>query len=567
MLFPLRRCVPLVLFFAAVAHSGPTLDLRKGLPTVTDSLPVLPGMLPSEPGTFRFAIIGDKTGGPRDEWEIFDRAVDDINLLRPDFALMIGDQIHGYTDDAGQIDDEWATFLEHAGRLDVPLFLVPGNHDVTTPEMVEDWEQRHGATYYSFDYREAHFLVLNTEEERSGSMTFGDEQIEFILRDLARSRDARHTFLFMHRPAWRNCMRPPDMDLADGWAQISGALGDRPWTVFSGHRHWLMYEVRGGHRHFVLGPTGGNLGSPGVREYGKLHHWTLVTVQPDTVHVAIVEPGGPVWPQDVATGEFICAAKKVVELRSEPPVREDRSTWRIAFTGEVHNTLADTADVRIVIRGRGWPKITGPTDTTLNRIPPGGRAAVSYRFDVPAAQIPERPEWRFHATILAGTISSRWDELPFAPDAMIETIPRWIIAGPFPWDDARASSCDARFTRAAEAWSDGRLWFTQLLGSADSTTGFARATIHSGHSQTVWAEYWITDRGEVSINGRVVPESQVAGVGDRERIFIPLTLRRGRNTVTVKLWNRRGSWGFGLRPVARDGALLYPAVEPSSAGH
>ncbi len=52
-----------------------------------------------DPDKFSFMILGDKTGGGEDNWPIFDRSVDEVNLLNPDFVIMVGELIQGYTPD------------------------------------------------------------------------------------------------------------------------------------------------------------------------------------------------------------------------------------------------------------------------------------------------------------------------------------------------------------------------------------------------------------------------------------------------------------------------------------
>src|SRR5262245_53406607 len=46
---------------------------------------------------FQFAIVSDRTGAHRAK--VFSRAVDQLNLLQPEFVLCVGDLIEGYTED------------------------------------------------------------------------------------------------------------------------------------------------------------------------------------------------------------------------------------------------------------------------------------------------------------------------------------------------------------------------------------------------------------------------------------------------------------------------------------
>ena len=80
---------------------------------------------------FTFAILGDKTTGGVLNWPIFDRAVEEINLLQPDFVVMIGDMIQGTVRDTSILNRMWKEFNAHAEKLDVPLYVLPGNHDIS----------------------------------------------------------------------------------------------------------------------------------------------------------------------------------------------------------------------------------------------------------------------------------------------------------------------------------------------------------------------------------------------------------------------------------------------------
>ena len=145
-----------------------------------------------DPDKFTFAIIGDKTGGGYDKWHVFDRAIDEINVLKPDFAIMVGDLIQGYTDDKAQVEAEWKEFWQHQSDLIIPFLPLPGNHDITNPMMYDYWQKHLGRTYSAFTYKDCLFLLLNTEEKHSqpeGSegwtgTWFGDAQVAYITDEL-----------------------------------------------------------------------------------------------------------------------------------------------------------------------------------------------------------------------------------------------------------------------------------------------------------------------------------------------------------------------------------------------
>jgi len=247
---------------------------------------------------FRFVVIGDRTGKHRPG--VFEDAMDKVEALRPDFVINIGDLIEGNSEDRAQLGKEWDEVNAAIDRLSVPFFYVPGNHDLTNEVQRSEWRKRLGADYYSFTYKGALFLVLNTEDppqpkiaraklveqygadammsvfkaingdpakaealfasdpklaelagkfRASENVAFSADQVKMVRETLAKSPKARWTFVLMHRPAWK-------VD-SPAFREIEGLLKGRPHTMLAGHYHKYAYEARGGHDYIQLGTTGG----------------------------------------------------------------------------------------------------------------------------------------------------------------------------------------------------------------------------------------------------------------------------------------------------------------------
>ena len=128
-----------------------------------------------EEGKFTFALFSDLTGGERDG--IFNVAVEQLRLLRPELIVNVGDLIEGGTADREQLSAEWDSFDQQASRSHAPVFYTGGNHDRTHPVMWDVWEQRYGKRYYHFIYKDVLFLVLDTEDN-----TAAEQQRIFDIR-------------------------------------------------------------------------------------------------------------------------------------------------------------------------------------------------------------------------------------------------------------------------------------------------------------------------------------------------------------------------------------------------
>jgi len=268
-------------------------------------------------GPLRFAVIGDNTGIARPG--VFQQAMRQISWLQPDFILSVGDLIEGYTDDKAEIARQWANVESSVALAGVPFIYTQGNHDVDNEATHAAWIERHGAPYYSFTYKGALFVVLNTEdpptpmEEKTAKQFYwmvdlmkkdqdkaeklivdhlnhgpsatgdsekgfmslevaniSDKQLAFFRDTLAKHPNPTWTFVVMHKPAWK--MASP------AFAKIQAMLGGRNYTVFAGHTHYFTHDVLDGHDLINMATTGGIMQKVGP---GTLDHTMLVTMGPN----------------------------------------------------------------------------------------------------------------------------------------------------------------------------------------------------------------------------------------------------------------------------------------------
>ena len=224
----------------------------------------------------QFAIITDLWGGNRPG--VFEDAVDKLNLLQPQFVISVGDLIDGKTHDASVMDQQWRDFTAKVNSLSMPFFYVPGNHDIGNADMEREWKNRFGKAYYYFIYKNVLFLCVNTQD--GGVSGIKEDQINYFKKAISDNPDVRWTFIFMHRPVWQG-----ENQKEEGYEKIEAALKGRNYTLFSGHHHTYLYNLKNGMKHFVLGTTGGGIELRGEK-FGEYDHVTWVTVnkqQPPTI--------------------------------------------------------------------------------------------------------------------------------------------------------------------------------------------------------------------------------------------------------------------------------------------
>jgi hypothetical protein len=315
-------CLAALVLLSACAGSTQSVQPTESQPPVFQSdvtgelTPWTHGNFDNEESKFTFAVFSDLTGGERPG--VFEVAVAQLNLLRPEFIVNVGDLIEGGTTDQGQLSREWGSFDQRADRARAPVFYTGGNHDLTNPRMWEVWEERYGRRYYHFIYKDTLFLVLDTEdnppefqeeisdirdeairiireqgwealpgteygqltERKSGRISA--RQAEYFREVIAQNPDVHWTFLLMHKPAWE---RPAE----EQFSTIEAALQGRPYTVFYGHDHSYLHEQRHGRDYIRLATTGG------VQNLAKdmaIDHVTLVTVSGETVDIANLRMSG-----------------------------------------------------------------------------------------------------------------------------------------------------------------------------------------------------------------------------------------------------------------------------------
>jgi predicted phosphodiesterase len=257
----------------------------------------------NSPNNFQFAVIGDVTGGGRPG--VLPAAVDLLNLLQPEFVVTVGDLIEGYTEDEAVLKSWWKEVDDKLGRLDMPFFFVPGNHDLNIGPSEKIWFERVGSarSYSHFIYKDVLFLLMSTEdppkvpteelkkqyeqvksgklpheesmrkieelERWAGSVSISDAQVEYFKKILAANPKVRWTFAFMHSPAWAQ----PD---PGNFAKIESLLADRPYTLFAGHTHTYNYNRRKGRDYITMGMTGGM--PPAHASTGNMDHVAWVTM-------------------------------------------------------------------------------------------------------------------------------------------------------------------------------------------------------------------------------------------------------------------------------------------------
>ncbi len=231
------------------------------------------------PEQFQFAIISDRTGSHRPG--VFSKAVQQINLLQPEFVMSVGDLIEG-SQDPKVNREQWNEFNSYTSQFQMPFFYVTGNHDSANAALSAVWKEKYGRKSYHFTYKNCLFITLNTNDEAGDdpkvSASFrkerlGKEQLARVAGAIRDNPNVLHTFVFLHHPIW-NAKDTRE----NGWDEFEELLGDKATTIFCGHIHTFRKFVRKGRNLYQLATTGGGSAMRGV-EYGEFDQVAWVTVK------------------------------------------------------------------------------------------------------------------------------------------------------------------------------------------------------------------------------------------------------------------------------------------------
>lgn len=162
----------------------------------------------------------------------------------PAFVLHTGDLTH--LSKASEFD----TLQQVLSELALPVFYVPGEHDVLDDDgrayLQRFGKGTHGAGWYSFDHGGVHFIgLVNVVNLKSGGLgSLGNEQLEWLERDVKHLKSSTPIVVFAHIPLWSVYPEwgwgTEDSARALSYLRRFGSV-----SVLNGHIHQVMQKVEG----------------------------------------------------------------------------------------------------------------------------------------------------------------------------------------------------------------------------------------------------------------------------------------------------------------------------------
>ncbi|MDP8214933.1 MAG: metallophosphoesterase family protein [Candidatus Euphemobacter frigidus] len=238
---------------------------------------------PSSDAPFTFAVYGDN----RSSWSNYTTfhpivVQSIIYYTLPDLVFNVGDVVltGDWCEETRNVG--WGTEYFHPGQPllgYIPNFVSIGNHEYSesgNPAYFQDYfsfpdngspNPDNRDLWYSFDYSNAHFVVVNSNYyEAGGDFSPGSEQYEWLLSDL-QSADSTWKFIAFHHPPYVRSPRA-DPKVEEYLVPLFERYGVQ--AVFNGHIHFYERSRKRGIHYIVTGGGGGPLvevGDPGLNPY------------------------------------------------------------------------------------------------------------------------------------------------------------------------------------------------------------------------------------------------------------------------------------------------------------
>ena len=263
--------------------------------TYFDTEPRAISIIEEYPESYNFIVINDFriTDNAPDRAKALIESINQINMIRPTFVLVIGDLVNsGYTETEEETAQQYAEFYSILQKFEVPTFVISGNHEYYNdgikyydkyfgywPSEKSD-EQYHN---YTFVFGNAVFVFVDTGEG-GRAVAIKNSQIQWVENQFMKYQNKPLKFLIMHVPVFDGT--GDDRCLADisKYAFIDIVDTYNITLVLSGHTHVDKMTIY--HDHIYLETT--SVGAPartatGVPDYAPHWGYRLIEIRNNSV--------------------------------------------------------------------------------------------------------------------------------------------------------------------------------------------------------------------------------------------------------------------------------------------
>lgn len=254
---------------------------------------------------FKFAVLSDSYANP----PIARKIARAILIKRPNLVLHCGNMV----DSAG---DPFAWnqqfFLPFAHLLrNIPVYPAVGSHELTDPSpagrelFAQTFALPPNERYYSFDYGNVHFCVLDS----NGLQSPHSDQYRWARQDLLNAR-AEWKIVLFHHPIYSAGYRPSHVSMRTTYAPLFARAGVD--LIITGHEHsyqrskFIHHKLEPAHQrpylHVITGGGGAKLYAPRIDEVWsnaavKRHHFVLFSIDGPVLAARAIDVDGNILDQ------------------------------------------------------------------------------------------------------------------------------------------------------------------------------------------------------------------------------------------------------------------------------
>jgi hypothetical protein len=252
-----------------------------------------PVNLNPEAEEFTFLVLGDnRPGSSKDPMpQVFWQLAKAMSEEGADMVFNTGDVVY-----AGEFK-EYVRFREVVSMLSCPLFIARGNHEVSIGKAGEE-NFRHFFdapgfsynSYYSFDYGNSHFIILNANVQEH-KYSVNEPQLSWFINDIRANREAEHIFIFIHQPIFEYAHGLENRTSERVLEEVIEENAFYPGRiyVFQGHEHMYYQGTSNNVTWYITGGGGAELDAQYPDET-LFFHYLKVTVRGREVKVEAVKP-------------------------------------------------------------------------------------------------------------------------------------------------------------------------------------------------------------------------------------------------------------------------------------
>lgn len=224
---------------------------------------------------FKFFVYGDS----RSNHTAHRTVVNQMLNFDGDFVLHTGDLVSD-----GSNPDDWPPFFDVINTLAANHTYYPclGNHEDNSQYYYDYFALPGNERWYSFDYGQVHFIVLDTNDYTTYMQ--GSAQYQWLKNDLmANQEDWKFIFVMFHQPPYSGTNRDPNYLIRNTLVPLFEQYGVD--LVFNGHDHYYCHSFKNNIHYVVTGGGGAPLYDPyenGDREWiiyaESTYHFIQVSV-------------------------------------------------------------------------------------------------------------------------------------------------------------------------------------------------------------------------------------------------------------------------------------------------